>query len=402
MECNVNQNLNLFREMVNCHAQVSLWTYDRNCELLESTCPCESMFDKFLAVMGHKEYLSEYAKEHTAPLNLGTAIGLSWLAAFDWQNGELQHIYLLGPVFTTEVSFDSIGQILNTCPGASDSLAWKNRLLDEMAKLPVISPLVWNEYACMFHYCITGEKIGISSIGRKHHTKLLTSPTAARKDRHQVWLVEQNLLRMIREGDLNYKDGLNRSGMVSNGVPVRTKDPLRQAKDSVIVSISLCTRAAIQGGLSPEQAYSLGDTYIQAVEDARTTADVATLHGVMFDDFIHRVHDCRTNPDVSKQIRICCDYIETHAEEKLTIDMLARMVGYTEYYLSRKFKAEVHVSINDYIKIAKVERAKYLLSTTDSGIQEIADQLNFCSRSHFGEVFRKIVGCSPVDYREKL
>ena len=40
MECNVNQNLNLFREMVNCHMQVSLWTYDCNCELLESTCPC--------------------------------------------------------------------------------------------------------------------------------------------------------------------------------------------------------------------------------------------------------------------------------------------------------------------------------------------------------------------------
>ena len=88
------------------------------------------------------------------------------------------------------------------------------------------------------------------------------------------------------------------------------------------------------------------------------------------------------------------DYLEAR------IDELAARVGYTEYYLSRKFKEETGVSLNNYIKFAKVERAKFLLSSTDTSIQEISNRLGFCSRSYFGSTFQKIVGCSPADYRE--
>lgn len=110
--------------------------------------------------------------------------------------------------------------------------------------------------------------------------------------------------------------------------------------------------------------------------------------------------NCPVNPNLSKAIQICCDYIEQNAEGDLSIESIAKRVGYTEYYLSRKFKEEVHVSINNYIKIARVERAKFLLGCTSLSIQDIAERLHFCSRSYFGEAFRSIVGCSPVEYRQ--
>ena len=37
----------------------------------------------------------------------------------------------------------------------------------------------------------------------------------------------------------------------------------------------------------------------------------------MYDDFVRRVHKCRTNPKLSPQIQRCCDYIEMHLEEKI-------------------------------------------------------------------------------------
>ena len=183
-------------------------------------------------------------------------------------------------------------------------------------------------------------------------------------------------------------------------MPVQSRDPLRQAKTSIIVFTSLCTRAAIEGGLSPEQAYSLGDNYIQSAESSKDISELSALSNIMYDDFIHRVHDCRVNPQYSKPIQECCDYIELYVEDKLGIAELAARVGYTEYYLSRKFKEETGVSLNNYIKFAKVERAKFLLSSTDTSIQEISNRLGFCSRSYFGSTFQKIVGCSPADYRE--
>lgn len=137
-------------------------------------------------------------------------------------------------------------------------------------------------------------------------------------------------MRMVREGDMNYKLALNSSFGVSSDVPLQSSNPLRQSKTSVIVFISLCARAAIEGGLSPEQAYSLGNSYIQSVESAKTISEISAISNAMYEDFITRVHNCRTNPALSKQIQACCDYcdyIELNIEEDFGISDLAARAG---------------------------------------------------------------------------
>ena len=182
---------------------------------------------------------------------------------------------------------------------------------------------------------------------------------------------------MVREGDLNYAFVVNQANSVSNGVKVVTNEILGQARTSVIVFTSLCCRAAIEGGLSPEEGYTLGDAYIQRVADAKDSTELG------------------------EQIQDCCAYIELHAEEEIPIDQLAKRFGYAEYYLTKKFKREMHTSLTNYIKYVRIERAKLLLTTTELSLQEIADRLHFCSRSYFGKVFHEVVGCSPLEYRQK-
>ena len=97
---------------------------------------------------------------------------------------------------------------------------------------------------------------------------------------------------------------------------------------------------------------------------------------------------------------LCCDYIDTHPESELTLPTLAKKVGYTENYLARKFKAEMHMPINAYVRKARVHRGAMLLSSTAMSIQEIADRLHFCSRSYFAEAFQKETGVSPSEFRE--
>jgi hypothetical protein len=62
---------------------------------------------------------------------------------------------------------------------------------------------------------------------------------------------------------------------------MQSSEPLRQAKTSVIVFISLCVRAAIEGGLMPEVAYSVGDSYIQSVENAQKPSEMVAISKVM-------------------------------------------------------------------------------------------------------------------------
>ena len=79
---------------------------------------------------------------------------------------------------------------------------------------------------------------------------------------------------------------------------------------------------------------------------------------------------------------------------------LAALVGYTEYYLTHKFKAETGLCINDYIKFAKIERAKVLLKSTDQTVQEIAASLCFSTRNYFSRIFQEVTGQTPMEYRE--
>lgn len=397
----VEKNIVLFRELVSCHSDVYMWTYDMQGRLLESNCPYEQILSFVYSVFGCKEKMLEYGAQNTMPLCLGTELGISWLLGYYKEDGILKKIYAVGPYWNTTVSLNEINRALAYCKELTPNVEQKKRLTEVLKKLPVLSSLVSNQFAVMLHYCISEEKIKISNIENWHEKRSFAEEKPTGKDRHKVWALEQNMLRMVREGDLNYKDALNDSAVVSEGVPVRGGDLTRQAKDSVIISVSLCTRAAIEGGMSPEQAYSLGDAYIQSVEDARTGSEIASIHDRMYEDFVLRVHQCRENPGSSKMIRECCSYIDMHTEDKISIAKLGEYTGYTEYYLSRKFKEEMGISINTYIKKAKIERAKFLLSTTDIGIQEIADRLNFCSRSHFGETFRCLTKESPGEFREK-
>ena len=136
------------------------------------------------------------------------------------------------------------------------------------------------------------------------------------------------------------------------------------------------------------------------MESSKTLDDLNPLGLMMYDDFIRRVHKCRTNPKLSRPVQQCVDYIEMHLDQKIQAADLASVVGYTEYYLTHKFKAETGFCINDYIKFAKIERAKVLLKSTDQTVQEIAACLSFSTRNYFSRVFQEVTGQTPMQYRE--
>ena len=398
---NPDEKVGLFQDMLACEGNVYTWCYDVDGQLLHSNCPHEMLLDTAFSLLGCKKMVYEQAKQYDEAIMPGTSLGLMWAAAFEKAEGKLQKVYVIGPVFAADASFAGIESALKHYDSLGTSISWKNEFVKVMETLPVVPHLIFTRYTMMLHFCVTGLKISSSDVFRSDSAVLADGQDTLPRDRHKIWQNEQVLLRMVREGDLNYKNAMDSAQMLSNGVPVNTGDPLRQAKDSVIVFVSLCTRAAIEGGLSPEQSYSLGDAYIQSVEEAKTFSDVAPISGVMYADFVHRVRKCRTNPNVTRQIQNCLDYIELHVEESFKLKDLAQYVGYSEYYLSRKFKEEVGYTVSDYTKFVKIERAKMLLISTEDSVQSIAERLDFCSRSYFGSVFGKVVGCSPVEYRSQ-
>ena len=395
----IEQNLALFQELLCCGSNIYTWCYDSDGNLLSSNCPDESLFAKAFSLLGCLDRALRLSQNPGQPQVVGTSFGLIWGVDYVYRENTFQRMYVIGPAFSYNISMQDMENGFQHYAGQDISLAWKHRLIGACCRIPIAQNTLFIRYLLMLHYCLTGEKLNASDTSVQQSLSDV-APPVERRDRRHVWLAERALLDMVHRGDLNYKEALNTSLLISAGVPVMGRDPLRQAKTSVIVFTSLVCRAAIEGGLSPETAYSLGDSYIQAAENARTYDEINGIPLLMYDDFIHRVHKIRQVPGLSAPIAQCRDYIEMHPEEKIRAKDLAGLVGYTEYYLTHKFKEETGISVSDYVKKAKIDRAKILLRSTDLSIQELSDRFCFSSRNYFSRVFSETVGCTPMEYRE--
>ena len=149
------------------------------------------------------------------------------------------------------------------------------------------------------------------------------------------------------------------------------KDPLRNMKNLMIVLITLASRTAIRGGLSPEISFSLSDVYIQEIEDCSDIALLPTLGRNAELQYASLVHELReqqkgilqkqNNPRINK----CKDYIFSHLHSRITVTDLAREAGCSPNYLSQLFKQCEGTTISAYILQEKISRAKNLLIYSD-------------------------------------
>ena len=105
----------------------------------------------------------------------------------------------------------------------------------------------------------------------------------------------------------------------------------------------------------------------------------------------------RTN-DVLEKVLL---YIDNHLAEDLTLTRLAEISYLNASYLSRIFKQRYGCNITEYISNARLEKAKKLLTTTACKINEISVRVGYLTAPSFTRVFKKSVGISPVEYRDR-
>ncbi len=400
MDGKVQKNLNTISGLFGVTDTVYAWCYEESGQLVASNCPEETALNAAFDLVMCKYRMLEHYQERDTPYIAGLPFGLIWLTAAETTDDE-RRIYALGPVFSSQVSSSQIQQGLFHCVNKTPGFISINQLAAAIEKLPVFPSNLSQRYVLMLHFLLNGEQLQFSDISVNNKLDPAgTRKWLQNKDRHKTWMTEQALLQAVREGNLHYRQVLANAQNISSGVPVTSPaDPLRSEKTSAVVFISLCTRAAIEGGLLPDEAYSVGDYYLQRAENCGSYDEILSCDHDMYQDFIQRVHKRQASPRLSPTIQRCCDYISFHVEEKLRIKDLAEQVGYSEFYLSKKFKQESGKTINHYIRDAKIARAQTLLVTTDLSIDAISDQLNFSSRGYFGEVFLQVTQTTPAKYR---
>jgi len=81
-----------------------------------------------------------------------------------------------------------------------------------------------------------------------------------------------------------------------------------------------------------------------------------------------------------------------------TLEMLGQEVGCSPFYLSRIFSREVGLTIPQYLRNLRMERAAELLRSGRYNVTEAATEVGYSSLSHFSKAFCETIGCCPVLY----
>ena len=356
-------------------------------------------FDMFLISNCRSALLSHFETRDN-PLLMADNIGFTWIAAAKKEGGSVAEYHLLGPFFTVEATEQ---YLIRLCSKLQLSPELSRQLRRQMKEIPTIAMQVALHYAVMLQYYAANREVTIDEISWLNQATMpeFDEPWNG-TGQHNSWEAEQALFQAIQDGTLN----LNDSSLTAtfSGSTIGTLcpwDPLRQAKDELLVLAVLASRAAILGGVSPEGGYSIGDYYFQRIEAAESIGSVQNCAVELLQTVTTRVRRCKEQQNRPTVIRACMDYIQTHIFEKIRLEKMAKELGYAAYYLSKRFKAETGISLNDYIKEQKVEQAKLLLSKTGASIAEISDRLCFSSPSYFCAVFKQHTGMAPSEYQNQ-
>lgn len=92
-------------------------------------------------------------------------------------------------------------------------------------------------------------------------------------------------------------------------------------------------------------------------------------------------------------------YIEKHYSEEISLDLLAKEIGYSKYHMNRMFAESTGKTIHAYIMERRLFEAEWLLLNTDTPIIEIAQMIGYTSQQSFTKAFGQRFECSPASYR---
>lgn len=105
---------------------------------------------------------------------------------------------------------------------------------------------------------------------------------------------------------------------------------------------------------------------------------------------------------MTDEIKEVIDWLHTHYIEKITMEVLTRQFSTNKTTLNQKFKAVMGTTVTEYIHSIRMQAACSFLRKTYLPIKEIVQRAGYKDDSHFLRTFKKHIGCSPSEYRNRF
>lgn len=297
---------------------------------------------------------------------------------------------------------------VQTVVGAAPALkiAQKHKIQAASYRLPYCELKTFLEAMKLLLYEETGEKVCLSEL----YTKQQPEPEQQKFFEKKRWMEkgghlhnpyqhEQKKLGSIRAGNLKLLEECQNEVWPSE-IGQLADNPLRQEKNLSIVVISIACRAAIDGGVAPQKAFSMSDVFISNIERMTQVLPIQAAVVEYEREFARAVEQVKHDSEHNRYVERAKEYVAEHIDESIRVVQIGEALGINENYLTGLFHKYEGITLQHYIRKEKVRQAKELLLYSSYSCSEIAALLCFSTQSHFSSAFKREVGMTPAKYRE--
>ena len=134
------------------------------------------------------------------------------------------------------------------------------------------------------------------------------------------------------------------------------------------------------------------------IRDMRLNEQLTSLLTCLMEESWHP--DFQQTHGKKKDLMEIRSYLDENYTKKITLDQLSERYFINKYYLTRIFREQFGVSINNYILEKRITHAKQLLRFTDQTVEEIGEACGMGALYYYSRMFKKIEGVSPSEYRK--
>ena len=104
----------------------------------------------------------------------------------------------------------------------------------------------------------------------------------------------------------------------------------------------------------------------------------------------------------NRYVQAAIEYIEKNYSDKdFSIGKLSESISVSEGHISRLFKAETEISINNYLTRYRIRKSMDFLKDVQSKVYEVAEKVGYQDIAYFSNTFKKLVGTAPSEYQSK-
>lgn len=306
---------------------------------------------------------------------------------------KMTKMLLLGPICIEDMSYVEIHRYCKAYQIENEQCPPKLKLQNLLALLELLSYIKIDEKYEDEEILDANGLIEKQEIGLEADVRIDTEDIY-----HHTYQEEVKTMDYIREGNL--EEVVGAVELLASTAGKLSENEIRNERNLGICSITLATRAAIEGGAAPAKAYKLSDLYINKIDQCKRMTEIFEYRKRSLYDFAKLVVEERKKRANSRYTEQCKEYIRKYYHQKICIPDIAEALGVSESHLSRIFKKETGESIQKYSMHMRIERAENLLKYSEASLTEISEYLCFSSQSHFGKVFKVYKNMTPKQYRD--